>query len=164
MARHYSASSFFRQIPNDLLARCCESQGLGSELDFAGCVPPWNAKRGNVMVYSKRPPPCRWRLWAGHARPKRCGKPSGELAAPRGFPHLRQDPRASLLRRLRLLPLPLGQVTRPLVHQCPPAFKQVRAGVGRLDPVLDHMRQGRLDHLSGMIRLLTNSVKVFTGI
>ena len=35
MARHYSASSFFRQIPNDLLARCCESQGLGSELDFA---------------------------------------------------------------------------------------------------------------------------------
>ena len=48
MARHYSASSFFRQIPNDLLARCCESQGLGSELDFAAWVPPWNAKRGDV--------------------------------------------------------------------------------------------------------------------
>ena len=32
-------------------------------------------------------------------------------------------------------------------------FEQVRAGIGRLDPVLNYMRQGRLDHLPGMIRL-----------
>ena len=35
MTRHYSARSFFRQIPNDLLARYGESRGLGSELDLA---------------------------------------------------------------------------------------------------------------------------------
>ncbi len=35
MARHYSARSFFRQIPNDLLVRYSESRGLGSVLDFA---------------------------------------------------------------------------------------------------------------------------------
>ena len=48
---------------------------------------------------------------------------------------------------------PLGQVTRPVVHQDTPAFEQDRAGIGCLYPVPDHMRQGRLDHLSGMIRL-----------
>lgn len=35
MVRHYSARSFFRQIPIDLLARYSESRGLRSELDFA---------------------------------------------------------------------------------------------------------------------------------
>ena len=35
MARHYSARSFFRQTPNDLLARYGESRGLGSALDLA---------------------------------------------------------------------------------------------------------------------------------
>ena len=35
MARHYSARSFFRQVPNHLLYRYCESRGLGSELDLA---------------------------------------------------------------------------------------------------------------------------------
>ena len=35
MARHYSARSFFRQTPNDLLARYGESGGLGSALDLA---------------------------------------------------------------------------------------------------------------------------------
>ena len=48
MSRHYSARSFFRQIPNDLLARHCESRGLGSALDFAAWTPPWNAKREAV--------------------------------------------------------------------------------------------------------------------
>ena len=62
---------------------------------------------------------------------------------PRGFPHLRQDARASLLSGLGILPHPLGQVTRPVVHQDSLAFKQVRAGIGCLDPVLDHVRHGR---------------------
>ena len=35
MTRHYSARSFFRQTPNDLLARYGESRGLGSALDLA---------------------------------------------------------------------------------------------------------------------------------
>ena len=35
MARHYSTRSFFRQIPNDLLARYFEGRGLFGELDFA---------------------------------------------------------------------------------------------------------------------------------
>ena len=73
--------------------------------------------------------------------------------APGGFPHLPQGLRASLLSGLGILPRPLGQVPRPLVHQCPPALEQVQAGIGRLHPVLDHMRQGRLDHFPGMIRL-----------
>ena len=68
----------------------------------------------------------------------------------------RTDPLwASLLSGLQVLPHPLGQVTCPVVHQDTPAFEQVRAGIGRLHPVPDHMRQGRLDHLPGMVRLLT---------
>ena len=47
-----------------------------------------------------------------------------------------------------------GQVTRPVVHQDTPPLKQVRAGIDRLHPVPDHMRQGRLDHLPGMVRFL----------
>ena len=61
----------------------------------------------------------------------------------------RTDPRASLLSGLPVFLHPLGQVTRPVVHQRTPAFEQVRAGIGRLHPVADHMRQGRLDHLPG---------------
>ncbi len=51
------------------------------------------------------------------------------------------------------LPRPLGQVPRPVVHQPAPPLEQVRAGIGRLDPVADHMGQGRLFHLPWMIRL-----------
>ena len=36
----------------------------------------------------------------------------------------------------------------------PPALEQIRAGVGRLNLVPDHMRQGRFDNLAWMIRLL----------
>ena len=48
----------------------------------------------------------------------------------------------------------LGQVTCPVVHQDTPAVEQVRTGIGRLDTVLDHMCQGRLDYLPGMVGLL----------
>jgi len=34
MARHYTAKSFFRQVPSHLLSLYCESQGLGSDLNF----------------------------------------------------------------------------------------------------------------------------------
>ena len=88
----------------------------------------------------------------------RVGNPQVSLQrtglAPQGFPHLQQDPRASLRLALRILPLPSGQVTGPVVHQDTPAFEQLRAGIGRLHSVPDHMRQGRLDHLPGMVRLL----------
>ena len=47
---------------------------------------------------------------------------------------------------------PLVQVTRPVVHQDTPALEQVRTRIGRLDPVADHMSQGRLDHFPGMVR------------
>ena len=36
MARHYSTRSFFRQIPNDLLAHYFKTRGLLGDLDFAG--------------------------------------------------------------------------------------------------------------------------------
>ena len=51
------------------------------------------------------------------------------------------------------VPRPLGQVTRPVVYQDTPAVEQDGAGIGWLYPVPDHMRQGRLDHLPGMVRL-----------
>jgi hypothetical protein len=35
MARHYSTRDFFRQMPNVLLARYFEAQGLLGELDFS---------------------------------------------------------------------------------------------------------------------------------
>ena len=38
---------------------------------------------------------------------------------------------------------------RPVIHKDTPALEQVRAGIGYLDPVADHMRQGRLDNLQG---------------
>ena len=52
-----------------------------------------------------------------------------------------------------ILPQPFGRVTRPVVHRDTPALEQVRAGIGRLHVVPDHIRQGRLNHLPGMIRL-----------
>ena len=64
-------------------------------------------------------------------------------------------PWTSLLQGLQILPRPLGQVTRPVLYQDTLALKQIRARIGRLDPVPDHMRQSRLDHLSRMIGLLT---------
>ena len=100
-----------------------------------------------------------------------------------GFPHLRQPPRAcaglawqvqsigarpepahnpacahpdGLLRSLMAV-----EVGGPVVHQDTPALEQVRAGIGRLDPVPDHMRQGRLDDFPGMIRQLMNPHKAW---
>ena len=35
MARHYSTKDFFRQIPNDLLARYFDQRGLFGDLDFS---------------------------------------------------------------------------------------------------------------------------------
>jgi hypothetical protein len=35
MAQHYSIKDFFRQMPNALLARYFQGQGLFDELDFA---------------------------------------------------------------------------------------------------------------------------------
>ena len=42
---------------------------------------------------------------------------------------------------------------RSVVHQPPPAPEQVRPRVGRLDLVLDQLRQRRLDNSARMIRL-----------
>ena len=50
------------------------------------------------------------------------------------------------------------------MHEDTPTLEQVGAGIGRLDTILDDMRQGRLDHLPGMIRLPKNSVEVFAGL
>ena len=36
MTRHHSTRSFFRQVPNDWLARYFQSRGLLGDLDFAG--------------------------------------------------------------------------------------------------------------------------------
>ena len=47
-----------------------------------------------------------------------------------------------------------GEVRRPVVHEPASALEQVRAPIGCLDPVLDHVREGRLDDLPRMIRLL----------
>ena len=59
---------------------------------------------------------------------------------------------ASLLSGLQVLPHPSGEVTSPVVHQDTPAFEQVGAGIGRLHAVPDHMRQGRFNDLSRVIR------------
>ena len=62
---------------------------------------------------------------------------------------------------LRILRCPLGQVERPVIHQDTPAFEQVGTRIGGFDLVPDHVRQGRLDHFSGMIRRQGQTVKVF---
>ena len=46
-----------------------------------------------------------------------------------------------------------GQVGGPVVHEPTSALEEVRAPIGRLNPVLDDVRQGCLDDLVGMIRL-----------
>lgn len=48
---------------------------------------------------------------------------------------------------------PVGQVALPIMHEDTATLEQVRARIGHLDPVLDHMRQRRLDHLTGLVRL-----------
>ena len=40
MARHYSTRSFFRQVPNNLLARYFEGRGLFGDLDFEAMEEP----------------------------------------------------------------------------------------------------------------------------
>ena len=46
-----------------------------------------------------------------------------------------------------------------IVHEPPPPLEQVRAGVGRLDRILDSVRQRRLDDLARMVRLLGRPVR-----
>ena len=41
----------------------------------------------------------------------------------------------------------LSQIARPVINQNTPAVEQVRARIGGLNPVADHMRHGRLDIL-----------------
>ena len=65
----------------------------------------------------------------------------------------RLDPPTSLLQGRRIPPRPVDQVPPPVAHQRTLAFEQVGSGIGRLDPVADHMRQGRLHRLPGMVRL-----------
>ena len=48
--------------------------------------------------------------------------------------------------------------SRRVIHEPAPTLEQVGAPVGRLDPVADHVRQSRLDHLPGMVCLLTQPV------
>ena len=50
------------------------------------------------------------------------------------------------------------EIGRPVVHQVAPALEQVRARVGRLDLVLDDMRQRRLNDLAWMIGLFGRPV------
>ena len=52
----------------------------------------------------------------------------------------------------------------PFLHQDRTEIEQARAGIGRLHPTADHMRQGCLDHLAGMIGLQVNPVKVCIGL
>ena len=51
-----------------------------------------------------------------------------------------------------------AEVGRPVVHEPASALEQVRAPIGCLDPVLDHMCEGRFDDLARMIRLLGRPV------
>ena len=56
------------------------------------------------------------------------------------------------------LPSFLVKVGHPVLHQPPPAFEQVGPRVRRLDPVLRHVRERRLDHLVRVIRPLRRPV------
>ena len=64
------------------------------------------------------------------------------MTADTGLLLRRLDQRLSLFGLARATDPP-GQKTRPVIHQDTPALEQVRGGIGRLDPVPDHMRQGR---------------------
>ena len=55
-------------------------------------------------------------------------------------------------------PSTLGPGNAPVAHQETPALEQVRADKGRLHPVPDHMRVGRLDHLPEVVGFLTRRV------
>ena len=96
----------------------------------------------------------------------KCGRPDPGCSAQPGFDCLGPVGltlplvAASLLRGFWIVPGPLCQITRPVVHQPAPALEQVRAGVGRLDRVADHMRQGRLDHFPGKVRLQPFGIQV----
>ena len=86
----------------------------------------------------------------------------GSVTSAAGFLLLcRLDQQLSLFDLVRATD-PLGQETRPAVHQDTPVFEYVRAGIGRLDAVSDRMRQGCLDHLAGMVRRPKKIVKVST--
>ncbi len=54
--------------------------------------------------------------------------------------------------------IPVGQEPRPLLHQDAPALEQVRASVGCLHLVADHVRQRRLHHCMGRVRTLGRPV------
>ncbi len=47
-----------------------------------------------------------------------------------------------------------GQVVSPVVHEPAAALEEVRAPIRRLDLVTDHVREGCLDDVARMIRLL----------
>ena len=55
------------------------------------------------------------------------------------------------------------EIGRPIVHQATPPLEQVRAPVGCLDFVLDHMRQRRLDDFLGVVRLLGRTTGTHTA-
>ena len=118
------------------------------------------APHGRGRKWRERPPLfCRW-----------CGTGQGEvvhakihhLPSPFRGRSLHSDPwregdralpRSGPINRSVRLSTPTGQVAGPVIHESAPPLEQVRAGIGRLDPVLNHMGQGRLDHLPGMVGL-----------
>ncbi len=61
-------------------------------------------------------------------------------------------------RRRVLRPALSGEVGFPVVHEPPSPLEQVRAGVGRLDLVLDDVSQRCLDDLPRVVRLLGRPV------
>ena len=48
----------------------------------------------------------------------------------------------------------MGEVTRPFAPQHTAPFELAGAGIGGLDAVPNHMRQGSLHHLPGIVRCL----------
>ena len=69
---------------------------------------------------------------------------------------VQRDASAALLdlKRSGTCPRLPAQIGRPVTHEPAAALEQVRTPIGRLNPVLDDVRQGCLDDLAGMIRLL----------
>ena len=86
--------------------------------------------------------------WPAGARASRGSKgaepPSPALARPKDRASTARNSAAGTGLRAATL---TGQIRRPVVHQQAAALEQVRATVGGLDPVLDHVSQRRLDHL-----------------
>ena len=92
---------------------------------------------------------------------------SSRLTGPSGGRSLHSDPwreghralpRSGPINRSVRPSTPAGQVAGPVIHEPAATLEQVRAGIGRLHPVPDHMRQSRLNHLPGMIRILSRPV------